>query len=210
VRSTRVAVKPWTRSTGRESAVRNLSGDGDAESPDQRRRLAERESDHVRIASRYRLHERAAGALDGIATGFVAGFAGADVIGDLVVGGGTHLDASDDSRAFNTTGSSVEDREPGDDLVGATAKEMKHALGVCRVSWFAEHQLIEDDNGIGTDDETGTAPFRNRAGLAFRKRRDRRPDCRAEIERFIDFGRYDDEWERQTLEEFPAARRGRG
>src|ERR1035437_858289 len=89
---------------------------------------SEWEADDVEVAAFDAGNPAGGAALDGVGAGFVHGFAGGDVGGNLLFGEGEKTDGGDFGGYFSGIGGDHGDA--GDDAVGAAGEQAQHAGGV--------------------------------------------------------------------------------
>ena len=118
--------------------------------------VREGEADDVEVVAFDAGNEAAGLTLDGVGAGFVVGFAGGEVAGDVVVGKLREVDEGvfDESAALGVR--EANESDAGEDGVGASGKLFEHVAGIVGGARLAEDVAVEGDDGVGSDDDGGS------------------------------------------------------
>ena len=113
------------------------------------------EADYVEVGAFDAGDEARGYALDGVGAGFVEGFAGGEVAVNVFSGELGEMDESgfDESAALGV--GKTNERDAGEDDVGAARKLFEHVAGVVGGARLAEDVGVEGDDGVGGDDDGG-------------------------------------------------------
>lgn len=91
--------------------------------------------------------------LCGVGTGLVEGMDALEVGGDINFVTGTELYAGGLDEAADAAGGVMDEADPGKHLMDAATKGDDHGLGLGHVGRLAKDTVVEDDDGIGTEDK---------------------------------------------------------
>lgn len=153
-------------------------------------------------------------ALDAIGSGFVHGLAAHEVVDELLVVDEVEEDLGNLDLADHA--GAGDGGDSGEDLVGASGEELEYAARVGLIDGFAEDFAVEDDGGVGAQDDEGVggvvfvvaAAIEDGLGFFDGEALDVLGGGLVGLEEFIEVGGLDGEGEADLFEELAAARRG--
>jgi hypothetical protein len=110
------------------------------------------EADYVEVAA-FNARDVASGApLDSVGTGFVVGLAGGEIHGDFLRGERIEVDLRGLDELEVRGVWQADKRDAGENGMSAAGELLEHVVGVIGGAWFTEDFVVEDDDGVGGDD----------------------------------------------------------
>ena len=113
----------------------------------------ERETDDIEVATFHTRNETPGVTLNGVGAGFVMRFAGGEVAEDLLAGERDEMDERGFDKSKALCVGEADERDPGDDGVGAAGKFFERVTRIVRRAGFSEDEAVDGDDRIRRDDD---------------------------------------------------------